>query len=335
MAVSKRTRYEVLRRDGHRCRYCGTSADEGATLTVDHVIPVALGGSDNPDNLVAACKDCNAGKASSNPDADIVAQVADDALRWAAAMTRAADDMIADIAKTDAYRRRFQARWNSWKAGGKPIDLPAGWAGSVSSWQRAGLPIEAVEEAVVLAMSNQRVTPEDTFRYAAGICWKRLTDLQAAARESLGSPGPSSCGHCFSCIHDAPGDRRCTLAHEEDEDEDALTCTVCGSRSCLYAVGESAAAGSGWFDGRASGHKDGYQECWDENEAGIRAEFVLRQVIDARPPRGFVFGFDDNAASLDEMERLVADLGVSGAVEKAVAARDPWASPAIDAARSA
>lgn len=34
MAVSKRTRYEVLRRDNHACRYCGASAPE-VKLTVD------------------------------------------------------------------------------------------------------------------------------------------------------------------------------------------------------------------------------------------------------------------------------------------------------------
>ena len=65
MAVTKRVRFEVLRRDNHTCRYCGASAPD-TTLTVDHVTPVALGGSHDPSNLVAACKDCNAGKASTS-----------------------------------------------------------------------------------------------------------------------------------------------------------------------------------------------------------------------------------------------------------------------------
>lgn len=63
MTVSKRLRFEILRRDNHACRYCGGVAPD-ATITVDHVVPVALGGSDDPSNLVAACKDCNAGKSS-------------------------------------------------------------------------------------------------------------------------------------------------------------------------------------------------------------------------------------------------------------------------------
>ena len=95
MSVSKRTRYEVLRRDNNTCRYCGGTAPD-VTLTIDHVTPVSLGGSDDPSNLVAACKDCNAGKSSSNPDAALVASVSDDALRWAAALKAAAAAAVAD-----------------------------------------------------------------------------------------------------------------------------------------------------------------------------------------------------------------------------------------------
>ena len=41
MAVTKRTRYEVLRRDGHACRYCGQMAPD-VKLAVDHVVPVDM-----------------------------------------------------------------------------------------------------------------------------------------------------------------------------------------------------------------------------------------------------------------------------------------------------
>lgn len=48
MSVTKRLRFEVLRRDGYKCRYCGLEAS-ATELQVDHVTPVALGGSDQPD----------------------------------------------------------------------------------------------------------------------------------------------------------------------------------------------------------------------------------------------------------------------------------------------
>ncbi|MEV7815591.1 MULTISPECIES: HNH endonuclease [Streptomyces] len=72
MTVSKRKRFEVLRRDGFRCRYCGAAAS-AAELEVDHVTPVALGGTDELDDLVTSCGPCNDGKASTAPDEPVKA----------------------------------------------------------------------------------------------------------------------------------------------------------------------------------------------------------------------------------------------------------------------
>ncbi len=44
---------------GNRCWYCFSVQD---SLTRDHVMPISLGGLDNPDNVVPACKRCNASK---------------------------------------------------------------------------------------------------------------------------------------------------------------------------------------------------------------------------------------------------------------------------------
>ncbi len=49
----------VLLRDNFTCRYCG---ERKRHMVADHVIPLALGGEDRINNLVAACKDCNASK---------------------------------------------------------------------------------------------------------------------------------------------------------------------------------------------------------------------------------------------------------------------------------
>ena len=59
--ISKKLRFDVLNRDGFKCRYCGQSAPD-VVLHVDHVKPVANGGTNSLDNLVAACSACNGGK---------------------------------------------------------------------------------------------------------------------------------------------------------------------------------------------------------------------------------------------------------------------------------
>ena len=50
-------RRAVFARDGHRCQYCGASAEN-----IDHVIPRSKGGPHSWDNVVAACRPCNTAK---------------------------------------------------------------------------------------------------------------------------------------------------------------------------------------------------------------------------------------------------------------------------------
>ncbi|RZU66148.1 5-methylcytosine-specific restriction endonuclease McrA [Microterricola gilva] len=56
------SRRGVLRRDEHRCGYCGKSAS-----TIDHVLPRSRGGRDTWENLVACCLRCNNVKSDRTP----------------------------------------------------------------------------------------------------------------------------------------------------------------------------------------------------------------------------------------------------------------------------
>ncbi len=62
-AVSKRVRFLILQRDGFTCQYCGARAPD-VELQVDHIHPVAAGGTVELDNLVTSCTPCNAGKSA-------------------------------------------------------------------------------------------------------------------------------------------------------------------------------------------------------------------------------------------------------------------------------
>lgn len=61
MAVSKKIRFEVFKRDSFKCQYCG-SVPPAVTLEVDHIQPKSKDGSDEIDNLITSCFDCNRGK---------------------------------------------------------------------------------------------------------------------------------------------------------------------------------------------------------------------------------------------------------------------------------
>jgi hypothetical protein len=50
----------VIRRAKNRCEYCGLSqAGQEATFHIDHIIPVAAGGTTTADNLALACVSCS------------------------------------------------------------------------------------------------------------------------------------------------------------------------------------------------------------------------------------------------------------------------------------
>lgn len=63
--VSKKLRFEVFKRDGFRCQYCGRTPPE-VILEADHIIPKSQGGEDIITNLITSCFDCNRGKGKNN-----------------------------------------------------------------------------------------------------------------------------------------------------------------------------------------------------------------------------------------------------------------------------
>lgn len=188
MSVSKRLRFEVFRRDGFACRYCGASASD-TTLTIDHVVPIALGGTDEPANLVTACAPCNAGKTSSHPDAPLVADVAQDAMRWAQAQKVAAAQMLEEYEARDALHREFEKRWGEWASEGKAVLLPGGWRQSVDSFMSAGLPMPILLECIDTAMRRRNIKDQDLFRYTCGIAWRRIAELRDATAAVVAPSG--------------------------------------------------------------------------------------------------------------------------------------------------
>lgn len=61
MSISKKLRFEVFKRDGFICQYCGKTPPD-VTLEIDHINPKSKKGTNNINNLVTACFDCNRGK---------------------------------------------------------------------------------------------------------------------------------------------------------------------------------------------------------------------------------------------------------------------------------
>lgn len=63
----KLNRRNLFARDRNQCQYCGRHFPT-SELSIDHVVPRALGGGDTWTNLVCACVRCNARKGGRTPD---------------------------------------------------------------------------------------------------------------------------------------------------------------------------------------------------------------------------------------------------------------------------
>lgn len=179
MAVTKRTRFEVLRRDNHTCQYCGAKAPD-ATLHIDHVMPVALGGDDRPGNLVTACKDCNAGKTSITPDSPLVKGLSDRAAAHVLGMQDKMTKFRADLEGLEEYEEAFMDVWNRWtfKSTNEPLPLPLGYKMSLYNWRQIGVPSTVF--GLIIPVAHEKYNRFDglkadlLFRYMAGILTNML-----------------------------------------------------------------------------------------------------------------------------------------------------------------
>jgi HNH endonuclease len=63
MALSEKIRLQVRKRADYHCEYCKYPEEfTAADLETDHIVPESKGGSDDEDNLCAACRNCNSSK---------------------------------------------------------------------------------------------------------------------------------------------------------------------------------------------------------------------------------------------------------------------------------
>ncbi|HQP04893.1 MAG: HNH endonuclease [Bacteroidales bacterium] len=62
--ISTKLRFEIFTRDKHKCQYCGRTITDGIKLEIDHKIPISEGGTDDYENLITACNECNNGKSN-------------------------------------------------------------------------------------------------------------------------------------------------------------------------------------------------------------------------------------------------------------------------------
>ncbi len=162
--ISKRTRFEIFKRDRFTCQYCGDSPPN-VVLEVDHFIPVSEGGDNSLVNLVTSCQGCNAGK--SNIDLDLVIPVVESELALGQeklAQLKAMNRLV-KASKREREKSLFFIK-----------DVLEGGGISVSDRQERSmciflerLPLGEVEQAAYIATDRNK-----DFQYFCGVCWKKI-----------------------------------------------------------------------------------------------------------------------------------------------------------------
>lgn len=65
-AISGAVQQQIWYRDGWQCMYCGKKVPE-VQVTIDHFVPLELGGENNQHNYLTACRQCQKSKGNRNP----------------------------------------------------------------------------------------------------------------------------------------------------------------------------------------------------------------------------------------------------------------------------
>ena len=172
-ALSKSTRFEVFKRDEFTCQYCGQHPP-AVVLEIDHVVAVSDGGSDEEHNLVAACRDCNRGKAARPLGAasiDVAAKA--QLLRERMEQTAAYEALLnEDRARAEQAVDRivavYEGAFQDWTLLDKTRP-------SIRRFLKS-LPEPIVIEAMELACA--RMNENKAWRYFCGVCWHKIRDAE-------------------------------------------------------------------------------------------------------------------------------------------------------------
>jgi len=175
--LSKRTRFEVFKRDLFCCQYCGKNPPS-VTLEVDHINPVSKGGTNHIDNLLTACFDCNRGKSnielihvpvpySEEYTLEKVTLLREKQLQYKEYQKLLSEieshlqidaDKIEDAFISCYPERSFTDNFKN---------------STVKSFIKK-LGVEEVLEAIYISCSKQFYRVEDVTKYFCGICWKKI-----------------------------------------------------------------------------------------------------------------------------------------------------------------
>lgn len=165
-------RFEVFKRDGFQCAYCGKTPPD-VILEVDHIKAKSKGGSEDINNLLTSCFDCNRGKRNI-PLTTVPAKVTENLeilhererqlkeyYKFIKQIERRINNDIEEISK------RFTVHFPQ-------KEFTEHFKNATLKRLLKSLPKHLIIESLDLAASKFSDDPDRVIRYFCGICWKRI-----------------------------------------------------------------------------------------------------------------------------------------------------------------
>jgi len=187
-ALSKKTRFDVFKRDGFACQYCGKSPPV-VCLEIDHIIPVASGGGNEETNLLTSCEDCNSGK--SDRPLTTIPKALDESL---ASQVERREQLEAYNAFLMKARKRDKEMVEQlgvyWCDHGRPESEHGKWIPSNERLQSLRtflkrLPACEIYDAMDIAHARVRsYGSSDTkvWKYFCGVCWSKIKQAEGETK---------------------------------------------------------------------------------------------------------------------------------------------------------
>ncbi len=172
-AISKRTRFEIFKRDLFQCAYCGRTPP-AVVLEVDDINPRQLGGADEMANLITACFDCNRGKAdlplTSVPSpiseqAEIISEREEQIKAYKRLLFSVDRRKEKDAQKVSAI---FSEYFDNYELSRNFIET------TLKRHFLDSIPLPDILLAMRVACNRMRYNDNRAIRYFCGICWRKI-----------------------------------------------------------------------------------------------------------------------------------------------------------------
>jgi hypothetical protein len=172
-SMSATQRFEIFKRDGFKCMYCGAHPPD-VKLHVDHIVAVAKGGGNDVDNLITSCERCNLGKG----------------VRDLTAAPQSLAEKAADIREREAQLKGFYDAMNAqrqrieselWEVihvfDEKAKEFSREWCLSIKKFIEK-LGFFEVVDAMEIARAKKPYNENWRWKYFCSVCWTKIRDRE-------------------------------------------------------------------------------------------------------------------------------------------------------------